>query len=243
MNDTIRTMRAHRSIRAFKATPIPDEHIHEALLAGQAAATSSAVQAFCVIRVREDDTRQKIADLAGPQQKVRDCPAFFVICADLRRHMLITERAGNDYTSSLEAFLVGSIDASLFAQNFVLAFESLGYGTCYIGGIRNDLPTVDKLLNLPRGVLPMYGLCVGLPAQDPDHRPRLAPQQVLFDDRYPDDADMLAGLDAYDETYRQYLTDRGAPPAAWTESIAKKFSYANRPGLRAYYESKGISLD
>lgn len=243
MNDTIATMRAHRSIRVFKDTPIPDEHIEQALLAGQAAATSSAVQPYCVIRVRNNDTRQQIADLAGPQQKVRDCPAFFVICADLRRHRLITERAGNEYASSLEAFLVGSVDASLLAQNFVLALESLGYGTCYIGGIRNDLPALDALLELPQGVLPLYGLCAGLPDQDPAHRPRLAPPAMLFDDRYPADEDMLAQIDAYDAQYQQYLTDRGAQPATWSQAIAKKFAYANRPGLRAYYESKGISLD
>jgi len=243
MNDTIETMRAHRSIRVYKDTPIPDEHIHQAMLAGQAAATSSAVQPYCVIRVRDGDTRQKIADLSGPQQKVRDCPAFFIICADLRKHMLITRRAGNEYTSSLEAFLVGIVDASLFAQNFTLAFESLGYGTCYIGGIRNDLPKLDALLNLPRGVLPLYGLCVGLPDQDPAHRPRLAPTAMLFDDHYPDDETTLSQIDQYDGVYKQYLTDRGAEPATWSQAIAKKFSYANRPGLRAYYESKGISLD
>jgi FMN reductase (NADPH) len=243
MNDTIRTMRAHRSIRAFKDTPIPDEHISEAMLAGQAASTSSAVQAFCVIRVTDDDTRQQIADLAGPQQKVRDCPAFFIICADLRKHMLITRRAGNDYTTSLEAFLVGSVDASLFAQNFALAFESMGYGICYIGAIRNDLPTVNSLLELPEGVLPLFGMCVGLPDQDPSHRPRLAPETMLYTDRYPDDETLLAGIDAYDSVYKQYLTERGAPPATWSESIAKKYSYANRPGLRAFYESKGASLD
>ena len=243
MNDTIKTMRAHRSIRVFKDESIPQGHIEQAMLAGQAAATSSAVQPYCVIRVTNDDTRQQIADLAGPQQKVRDCPAFFVICADLRKHKLITERSGNTHITSLEAFLVGAVDASLFAQNFVLAFESLGYGTCYIGGIRNDLPLVDKLLNLPQGVLPLYGLCVGMPGQDPSHRPRLASSAMLFEDRYPDDETTLARIDAYDEEYKQYLTDRGAEPATWSQAIANRFSYAKRPGLRAYYESKGISLD
>lgn len=243
MNETIKTMRAHRSIRAFKDTPIPQEHIDEAILAGQAASTSSAVQPYCVIRVTDDDTRQQIADLAGPQQKIRDCPAFFIICADLRKHMLITRRAGNEYTNSLEALLVGSIDASLFAQNFALAFESMGYGICYIGAIRNDLPKVNDLLELPEGVCPLFGLCVGLPDQNPAHRPRLAHDAMLFEDRYPDDETTLAQIDQYDELYRQYLTERGAPPATWSESIAKKYSYVNRPGLRAFYESKGASLD
>ena len=243
MNPTIETMRAHRSIRVFKDTPIPEEHIQEAMLAGQAAATSSAVQPYCIIRVTDDDTRQQIADLAGPQQKVRDCAAFFVICADLRKHMLITQRAGNEYKTSLEAFLVGSIDASLFAQNFTLALESLGHGTCYIGGIRNNLPLLDDLLELPEGVCPLYGRCAGVPDQDPSHRPRLAPDAMLFNDRYPHDELTLAQIDAYDETYKQYLTNRGAQPATWSESIAKKYSYANRPGLGAFYESKGASID
>jgi len=242
MNDAINTMRSHRSIRNYKSDPTPQTHIDEAMLAGQAAATSSAVQPYCVIHITDDDKRQAIADLSGPQQKIRDCPAFFLICGDLRKHMLILEKAGKPYESGLEAFLVASIDASLFAQNFTLAFESLGYGTCYIGGIRNDLPKLDKLLNLPTGVLPFYGLCVGLPDESPSHRPRLTPQSVLFENEYPSDTDTHASIERYDEIYEQYLTDRGAKPSTWSAAITKKFTYASREGLAAYYESKGTKL-
>jgi FMN reductase (NADPH) len=242
MNQTIDTMRAHRSIRSYTDDPIPQTHIDEAMLAGQAAASSSAVQPYCVIRVTDNDKRQQIADLAGPQQKIRDCPAFFLICSDLRKHMLIVERSGNEYKTGLEAFLVGAVDASLFAQNFTLAFEALGYGTCYIGGLRNDLPKVNELLNLPDGVLPLYGLCVGVPNESPSHRPRLAPKAMLFENEYPSDEQTFASIDAYDEMYKQYLIERGANPATWSESIAKKFSYANREGLADFYESKGAKL-
>ncbi|MFK7759241.1 MAG: NADPH-dependent oxidoreductase [Phycisphaerales bacterium] len=242
MNPTIDTMHAHRSIRKFKASDIPTEHITTAMHAGQAAATSSAVQPYCIIHITDSKKRQAIADLAGPQQKVHDCGAFFVICADLRKHMLITERAGNTYTTGLEAFLVGSIDASLFAQNFTLALESMGYGTCYIGGIRNDLPKLNEVLNLPQGVLPLYGLCAGFPDESPNHRPRLAPQAMLFENAYPTDEENLAHIDQYDELYQQYLTDRGASPATWSESIAKKYSYAAREGLADFYVSKSAKL-
>ena len=241
-NPTIDTMLAHRSIRRFKDGKIPASDIRQAMIAGQAAATSSAVQPYCIIHITDDAKRQQIADLAGPQQKVHDCGAFFVICADLRKHMLITQRAGNDYTTGLEAFLVGSIDASLFAQNFTLALESLGYGTCYIGGIRNDLPALNSILNLPEGVLPLYGLCAGVPDESPSRRPRLTPEAMLFENEYPSDEQNLSHIDQYDELYKQYLTDRGAPPATWSESIAKKYSYAAREGLAAFYESKGAKL-
>lgn len=239
---TIDTMLAHRSIRKYTPDPIPHKHINAAMIAGQAAATSSAVQPYCILHITDNDKRQQIADLAGPQQKVHDCGAFFVICADLRKHMLITQRAGNDYKTGLEAFLVGAVDASLFAQNFTLALESLGYGTCYIGGIRNDLPKLNEILNLPQGVLPLYGLCAGTPDESPSHRPRLAPEAMLFENEYPIDEQNLAHIDQYDELYKQYLTDRGAPPATWSESIAKKYSYAAREGLADFYESKGAKL-
>ncbi|MGJ8637603.1 MAG: nitroreductase family protein [Phycisphaerales bacterium] len=242
-NPTIATMLAHRSIRKFKPGSIPAEDIQTAMHAGQAAATSSAVQPYCMIHVTDRPKRQAIADLAGPQQKVHDCGAFFVICADLRKHMLIIENAGQEYETSLEAFLLASADASLFAQNFTLALEALGYGTCYIGGIRNDLPQLNDILDLPRGVLPIYGLCAGVPDESPTHRPRLAASAMLFENSYPSDDETMNAIEQYDEVYKQYLTDRGAKPSTWSEAILTKFSYARRKGLAAFYRSKGASLD
>lgn len=242
-NPTIETMLAHRSIRKFKAGSIPPQDIQTAMNGGQAAATSSAVQPYCIIHVTDSTKRQAIADLAGPQQKVHDCGAFFVICADLRKHMLIVEASGETYTTGLEAFLVGAVDASLFAQNFNLALESLGYGTCYIGGIRNDLPKLNEILNLPKGVLPLYGLCAGVPDESPSHRPRLTPSAILFENAYPSDEETMASINRYDDVYKQYLSDRGAKPSTWSEAIATKFSYARREGLSAFFRSKGASLD
>ncbi|MGV6814938.1 MAG: nitroreductase family protein, partial [Phycisphaerales bacterium] len=208
-----------------------------------AAATSSAVQPYCVLHITDDEKRQTIADNCGPQQKVRDCAAFFIICGDLCKHMLIFEQAGKEYDPRLEAFMVATIDATLFAQNFTLALESLGYGTCYIGGLRNNLPTITDLLNLPKGVLPLYGLCVGVPNESPMHRPRLAPDAILFENTYPDDETTLASIDTYDEIYAEYLHARGAKPGTWSQSILTKFKAISRPGLSAYYQSQGARLD
>lgn len=241
-NPTIDTMLAHRSIRKFKPGTIPESDIQTAMIAGQAAATSSAVQPYCIIHITDDTKRQAIADLSGPQQKVHDCGAFFIICADLRKHMLIFEAAGKEFNTSLEAFLVGTIDASLFAQNFTLALEALNYGTCYIGGIRNDLPLLSTILNLPDGVLPLYGLCAGVPNESPSHRPRLSPNAILFENGYPTDDETNTHIDRYNEVYKEYLVARGAKPSTWSQAIEKKFGYASREGLAAFYESKGAKL-
>jgi nitroreductase len=243
MNPTIDLIRAHRSIRRYEPTPVPDEDVRRAVEAGQAASTSSAVQAYALLRVTDGSHLERLVELTGGQAKVARCGAFFVVLGDTRRHRLIVERAGGDYDAKLEGFLLAVIDATLFAQNLCLAFESMGYGICYIGGLRNDLPEVDALLGLPEGVYPLYGLCVGEPAEDPAPRPRLPVEAVLLEDRYPADDRMLALIDGYDATYRDYLAGRGAAPRAWSEAMAAAFGEAKRSAIAAYYRSKGAELE
>lgn len=246
MNPTLDLLLAHRSIRAFTADPVPDSHIEAAITAGQAASTSSAVQAYCVIRITDPDTRREIAELAGNQRYVESAPAFFIICADSRRHRLLAEAHDAPYDTRLEAFLVSTIDAALFAQNTVVAFESLGYGICYIGGIRNNLPRLDRLLEIPEGVYPLFGLCVGKPAQHPGPRPRLPLDAVLMHERYDDKAATQA-VEQYDDTYRDYLKARNAPESqtakAWSGRMAEYHDALRRAGVAAYYTSKGARLD
>ena len=240
-------MLSHRSIRAFTDDPIPENDIARAVQCGQMASTSSAVQAYALLRVRDPQHRRELADLSGPQEKVATAPAFFVVLGDTRRHRLLAQRAGEPYDQRLEAFLISAIDASLFAQNCVLAFEALGYGTCYIGALRNDLARVCRVLSLPEGVYPLYGLCVGKPKENPIPRPRLPIDAVLLEGEYPADDDMLERCDAYDASYRGYLTTRGAKPeqiaSAWTGAMSAKADTAARTDLAKVYREQGARLD
>ena len=242
MNETIDLLLSHRSIRRYTDDAVPDEHVAAAVRAGQAASTSSAVQACCLIQVTEPAVRDALVPLTGGQTKVARSGAFFVVCADTRRHRLACEDAGHAYVGRLEAFLVAAVDASLFAQNLVVAFESLGYGACYIGGLRNDLAGVDRLLELPHGVYPLYGLCVGVPDEAPMARPRRPVEAVLFRDRYPDDGTMREAGAEDDAEYRAYLEARGTTPRTWSEAMAKMHREAGRAGLAGYYASKGADL-
>lgn len=244
MNDTIELMHRHRSVRRYTDEPVRAEHIRAAVAAGQSASTSSAVQSYCMIRVTDAGHRERLVELTGGQQKIAGCGAFFVICGDTRRHRLLAEHAGVPYDARLEAFLLAVVDATLFAQNVVLAFESLGYGICYIGGLRNQLEDVDRLLGLPAGVYPVYGLCVGIPDEQPSARPRLPLEAVYFEGRYPDDDAMRHLVDAYDEDYLAYLQNRGPgrAPRRWSESMVGMFSEPRRAELGPYYRGKGADL-
>jgi len=243
MNDVIALLKSHRSIRRFKPDAVPDEHVREAIAAGQTASTSSAVQAYGVLRINDPAARAEIAELSGPQPKIVECGAFLVFVGDTRRHRLAAARDGNPYEARLEAFLVAAIDCSLFAEKAAIAFEAMGYGICYIGGIRNDLPRLDRVPNLPEGVYPYFGMCVGVPDEDPLPRPRLPVDAVLFDDAYPSDDEMLAKLEAYDDGYERYRVERGSDPARWSEIMGAKYTEARREVLADYFISKGARLD
>lgn len=67
----------------------------------------------------------------------------------------------------------------MMGQNALTAAESLGLGGVYIGGIRNNIESVTELLKLPKHVLPLFGLCLGWPADNPDLKPRLPAELVV----------------------------------------------------------------
>jgi len=236
-------MRRHRSIRDFRPAPVPEADTERAVEAAQCAATSSWIQAYHLLQVTDPEERAELARLAGDQRQVTGAGAFFIVSGDTRRHRLLAQREGAPYAHSTELFLLATVDASLFAQNLTLAFESLGYGTCYIGGIRNQLAEVDRLLELPEGVYPLFGLCVGLPASDPGERPRLPARAVWSQGRYPSDEQVLDSADAFDVEAAAYYEDRGAPGRNWSGGVWRKFRRPLRPDLREVYDSKGASFD
>ncbi|MEH7293774.1 nitroreductase family protein, partial [Priestia megaterium] len=49
------------------------------------------------------------------------------------------------------------------AQNALTAAESMGLGGVYIGGVRANIAELTELLNLPKHVVPLVGLCIGHP--------------------------------------------------------------------------------
>ena len=85
MNQVIRLLKNHRSIRKFTPEAISDEMVYAIIEAAGWAATSNFIQAYSVIRVTEKQTRKQIAELAGPQRWVETSPVFLVFCADLKR--------------------------------------------------------------------------------------------------------------------------------------------------------------
>jgi nitroreductase len=244
VNEVHRLLRAHRSIRHFTDEPVADDVIAAIVRCATAAATSSNLQATTVIRVRNATTREAVAAIAGGQRHIVDCAAFLVFCADLARPAEACRLHGAEPTPGMtEQFIIATVDVALAAQNAAIAAESLGLGICYIGAIRNDPQPVAELLDLPLHVYPVFGMCIGHPAQDPEVKPRLPVEVVLHEERYRPGGDREA-IDRYDERMRTYYRSRsgGNKDSCWTAEMAGLVGTERRPHMRRFLAERGFEL-
>ncbi|WP_127582353.1 oxygen-insensitive NADPH nitroreductase [Paenibacillus koleovorans] len=246
MKELVDLLHAHRSIRKFKSTPVPDEVVAAILQSAQSASTSSNVQAYSVIRVTDPRIRAGIQAVTGNQQAVGECPLFLVWCADLHRNKLACEWNGASMVSEgMENFIIATVDTTLAGQNAAVAAEALGLGVVYIGGIRNDLREVTRLLQLPELVYPVFGMCIGYPDHDPGQKPRLSGTAVLHKNVYADDEAVKQGIQEYDERMHAYYLERtgGKRDTTWSNEMADKFKRKPRAYMKEYLEEQGFRLD
>src|SRR3954467_11211411 len=84
-NDLTRVLARRGTVRAYKSDPIPESWVNAIVEYGMRAPTSSNIQASSVIVVTNPESKKKLAELAGNQQHIIDCPVYFAICADTNR--------------------------------------------------------------------------------------------------------------------------------------------------------------
>lgn len=236
MTPTIELLCSHRSIRTFTDQPVGDAEREAIIAAAQSASSSSFLQCSSIIRVTDKAIRAKLAELSGGQKYVSQAAEFWVFCADFNRHLQICPEA---QLGLAEQLLLGCVDTSLMAQNAMIAAESLGLGGVYIGGIRNGIEEVTELLGLPKFVLPLFGMCLGWPAQTPQLKPRMPAAMLVHENRYqPIAPDVLAAYDKQHEEY--YLTrNSNARQESWSEHIQKTIIRESRPFMLDYLHKQG----
>lgn len=248
MNDVIATILEHRSIRHFEDRPLTDEQIKTIVTCAQAAATSSFVQAYSIIGIKDIVKKKRLAELAGNQEYVEKSGHFFVFCADLYRHSIIGENEQRNVIPSVEStekFMVALIDTALAAQNAAIAAESLGLGICYIGGIRNNLEEVKKLLKTPERVIPLFGMAVGYPTNLTESKPRLPFEHIYHEEEYEQNKEVYGRqLQEYDDVISSYYNQRtgGKRKDRWTEQMANMLEKPNRIYMKAFIQKNKLDL-
>lgn len=224
-NGVLANLLAHRSVRAYRPDPVRPRTVETLVAAAQSAPSSSNLQTWSVVVVEDQARKARLAEFAGGQKHIVEAPLFLVWLADLSRAERLAQRSEHpdDGLPFLETFLVAVIDAALAAQNTVVAAESLGLGSVYIGAIRNKPVAVAQELGLPPNVVAAFGLCIGYPdaTRPAQIEPRLRQDVVIHHERYSDAADE-SGIAAYDATLRGFQTSEGLPAIGWAEAVLKR---------------------
>lgn len=246
----LQSLLKHRSVRAFLPAPLAPGVLDALTAAAQSAPTSSNLQPWSLVVVQDQALREQLATLAGHQAHIAQAPVLLVWVADLSRALRLAEAAGQAIEAHeyLDTFLVAAVDAGLAAQNVVAAAEALGHGTVYIGALRNHAGDVARLLALPRGAVPVFGLVVGQPdpAVASAIKPRLAPSLVVHADRYRVPADEAARIADYDDALRAFQHANGLPETGWTPAVLQRLkngqSLNGRERLRETVQAAGFAL-
>ncbi|MFH2102303.1 MAG: nitroreductase family protein [Chloroflexota bacterium] len=227
LNPIITSMLNRKSIRKYKPDQPTDDVVEAIVRVGQQAPFAS--QLYSVL-------------LSRGEKAPFDAPLWFVICVDvhkLERFMKI--RGWEMVTNDLSLLFFGIQDAAYMAENMVIAAESLGLGSCFIGNAPYVADQIAAEFNLPPRVFPLVGLVMGYPDEEFPPRPRYPLWFTLFEDSYPEftDEQVAAAMKVMDDGYlaQGYYAKQKAKirleedrkethtykDYSWTEHISRKW--------------------
>ncbi|MCH4250449.1 MAG: NADPH-dependent oxidoreductase [Microbacteriaceae bacterium] len=226
LNTTIETQLAHRTIRAFTDEPLEEAQLSVLLDVARRAPTSSFYQQTTILRIEDPQIRETVYQASGQPYVGGELGTLLIFVVDLYRNARIREEAGvsTDPLETMPLFLQGVEDTVLAAQNLVVAAESLGLGTVYLGSIGGDPRSLISALHLPERTYPLVGLLVGHPAQSPQLKPRLPLEISTGTDTYPAQENFHVSLREYDATVHTYydLRDTSRRVDSFTHQMAGK---------------------
>ena len=191
MNEIIRLLDARCSTRAYDPAPPTEEEKLAILHAAMRAPTAGNQMLYSVLEIEDQALKERLAVICDDQPFIARAPWVLLFVADWQKWMDLFAVCGCDdlpgvpqgATPGLGDLMMACSDALIAAQNAVVAAESLGIGSCYIGDIMELGETLAELLDLPRYTFPAAMLCLGRPKVRL-HRTERYEKHVVHKDRY-----------------------------------------------------------
>ena len=250
----LRQVLMRRTHRRYAERPVPEPLLRLLLGTAFSASSKSDFQQASVIRVRDRQSRDRLAALVPDMPWVGNAPVFLVFCGDAYRLERIGELRGHSNENGrLEGFFNAAMDAALVLQTFILAAETAGLGCCPISVIRNHADAVVEILGLPDKVFPVAGLCVGYPAAAGHVSMRLPLEATVHMDLY-DGQGLAEAVDAYDRRrdarYSLPREQQRSPDVfgyasfyGWSEDKARQAAQPEGQSFPAFLRTHGFTLD
>lgn len=210
-NETIDILLKRRSIRKFDIEwKIKNEDIELMKSVFKNSPTWINGQSVSMIIVTDKKMKEEISILCGGQNHINEASAFVIFVADYNK-MIKTWNTNNlkyELKSNFESTLINVAmhDSGIALANISTALVSIGYGTVPVGGVRNNIEKLTKLLNLPDHSFPTLGLSVGKNLVEPStvEKPLRFPNNVdIFIDKYDESQFNSKDLEKFDNDYKK----------------------------------------
>jgi nitroreductase/FMN reductase [NAD(P)H] len=236
------------SCRHFDGRVVPAQYLHTLSAVALAAPSKSDLQQRDILLVTDTKIAGRLREILGAQDWIAGAPSFVVFLANNRRQRQIHNLHGLPFANDhLDAFFNASVDAGIALAVFTVAAEAAGFGCCPISTIRNHLPQIRDLLNLPDHVFPVAGLAIGYPADPPPTiSARLPLSKTVHENTFADIEDReITGYD--DWRLRTHPAARVTPeqdwPPGWSLAKARQYNAPQRVDFAQFLMSIGFRLE
>ncbi|MEL7562265.1 MAG: nitroreductase family protein [Dehalogenimonas sp.] len=197
MNETLQLIHNRRSVRAYSPKPVTRSDKDAILAAAFRAPTAGNLMLYSIIEVEDQAIKDRLAVSCDHQPFIARAPYVLLFLADLQRwwdyfiKCQAPQRAEADGLPNRKPqtgdLLLACCDALISAQTAVIAAESLGIGSCYIGNVLEQYETHRETFGLPPYTLPVTMLCFGYPTEAAAKRKltsRFPRESIVNKDRY-----------------------------------------------------------
>ena len=195
-NTILSALAARKSVRVFTDEAVTADERAVILQAAFQAPTAGNQQLYTILNITDPALKATLADLCDHQPFIAKAPLVLVFLADCRRWLNAYHAAGVEDVRAPGAgdLMLAMADTCIAAQNAVVAAESMGIGSCYIGDVIENVEAMRDALHLPQYVVPACMLVFGRPTEQQRRRPkpaRFAEEagvcESVYRDRTPDE--------------------------------------------------------
>ena len=241
----------HRTCRQFRETPVSEETLKLLFACSLSAPSKSDLQQVSIIHLQSEDSRNFIHSVLPSMPWVKSAPVFLLFCGDIYRIQTVCDMHKTTFAHDpLDAFLNTVSDTAMVLQNFIIAAEAAGLGCCPISAVREVTKQVAKFCQMPDGVYPLAGLCLGYPDGVSDISIRLPMSTTVHKDTY-DSRNLRVNITDYDkrrEEINPYKRQRQidlydiSDTYGWSSDKARQTSNTERREFTDYIKKHGFRI-
>ena len=218
LNDTIKAIFNRKSTRAFEDRSIPEAVKQAILLSAAQAPTAGNQILYTILDITDQALKETLSTVCDNQPFIATGKMVLIFLADCRRWQDTYLAAGLSPRNPMQGdLLLSYADAVIAAQNAVVAAESFGVGSCYIGDILEHAEQVRSLLSLPPEVVPAAMLVFGYPTAQQRNRQkpeRFDLRYIVFENKY-----QLLPPETHREMYLDHEARSGKSGADFEKSV------------------------